>query len=42
MTSGTTREFMALHALAMHNGRQGVPTDQAYIEIEPSTQHLLQ
>lgn len=32
MTSGTTREFMALHALAMHLGRPGVPTDQAHIE----------
>ena len=32
MVSGTTREFMALHALAMHIGRPGTPTDQAYIE----------
>lgn len=32
MTSGTTREFMALHALAMHTGRPGTPTDQAHIE----------
>jgi putative transposase len=32
MISGTTREFMALHALAMHPGRPGVPTDQAHIE----------
>lgn len=32
MTSGTTREWMALHALAMHLGRPGVPTDQAHIE----------
>lgn len=32
MTSGTTREFMALHALAMHLGRPGTPTDQAHIE----------
>jgi transposase InsO family protein len=32
MVSGTTREFMALHALAMHVGRPGVPTDQAHIE----------
>ncbi|MFH1331444.1 MAG: integrase core domain-containing protein [Actinomycetota bacterium] len=32
MTSGTTREFMALHALAMHVGRPGTPTDQAHIE----------
>lgn len=32
MVSGTTREFMALHALAMHTGRPGTPTDQAHIE----------
>jgi transposase InsO family protein len=32
MVSGTTREFMALHALAMHTGRRGTPTDQAHIE----------
>jgi putative transposase len=32
MTSGSTREFMALHAIAMHLGRPGVPTDQAHIE----------
>ena len=32
MVSGTTREFMALHALAMHVGRPGTPTDQALIE----------
>lgn len=32
MVSGSTREFMALHALAMHVGRPGVPTDQAHIE----------
>lgn len=32
MVSGTTREFMALHALAMHVGRPGVPQDQAHIE----------
>lgn len=32
MISGTTREFMALHALAMHIGRPGVPTDQAHVE----------
>ena len=32
MVSGTTREFMALHSLAMHIGRPGVPTDQAHIE----------
>lgn len=32
MVAGTTREFMALHALAMHVGRPGTPTDQAHIE----------
>ncbi|MCA1699340.1 MAG: integrase core domain-containing protein, partial [Actinobacteria bacterium] len=32
MTSGSTREFMALHAIATHYGRPGVPTDQAHIE----------
>jgi transposase InsO family protein len=32
MTSEPTREFMALHAIAMHLGRPGVPTDQAHIE----------
>ena len=32
MTSGSTREFMALHAIAAHHGRPGVPTDQAHIE----------
>lgn len=32
MTSGSTREFMALHALATHYGRPGTPTDQAHIE----------
>lgn len=32
MVSGTTREFMALHALALHIGRPGIPTDQAHIE----------
>lgn len=32
MVSGTTREWMALHALAMHVGRPGTPTDQAHIE----------
>ena len=32
MISGTTREFMALHALAMHTGRPGTLTDQAHIE----------
>jgi transposase InsO family protein len=32
MTSGSTREFMALHAIAQHFGRPGTPTDQAWIE----------
>lgn len=32
MTSGSTREFMALHAIARHFGRPGTPTDQAPIE----------
>ncbi len=32
MTAGSTREFMALHAIARHFGRPGTPTDQAWIE----------
>ena len=32
MTSGSTREFMAMHAIAVHFGRPGTPTDQAPIE----------
>ena len=32
MTSGSTREFMALCAIAQHFGRPGTPTDQAHIE----------
>ena len=32
MRSGSTREFMALHAIATHYGRPGTPTDQAHIE----------
>jgi transposase InsO family protein len=32
MTSGSTREFMALAWLATHYGRPGTPTDQAWIE----------
>jgi putative transposase len=32
MRSGSTREFMALHAIACHYGRPGTPTDQAQIE----------
>ena len=32
MTSGSTKEFMALAWLATHYGRPGPPTDQAWIE----------
>lgn len=32
MTSGTTREFLAMCAIAQHFGRPGTPTDQAWIE----------
>jgi putative transposase len=32
MTSGSTRQFMALCAIAQHFGRPGTPTDQAWIE----------
>ncbi|MGH8990177.1 MAG: transposase [Acidimicrobiia bacterium] len=32
MTAGSTREFMALCAIAQHFGRPGTPTDQAWIE----------
>ncbi len=32
MTSGSSREFMALCWLATHYGRPGTPTDQAWIE----------
>src|SRR5437763_15141691 len=32
MTSGSTREFMALCAIAQHFGRPGTPNDQAWIE----------
>lgn len=32
MTSGSTREFMAMAWLATHYGRPGTPTDQAWIE----------
>jgi len=32
MTSGSIREFLALHAIAVHFGRPGSPTDQAWIE----------
>ncbi len=47
MTSGSTREFMALCAIAQHFGRPGTPTDQAWIEslnghIKIENPHLLQ
>jgi hypothetical protein len=32
MTSGSTREFLALCAIHQHFGRPGTPTDQAWIE----------
>jgi putative transposase len=32
MTSGSTREFMAMCAIAQHFGRPGTPTDEAWIE----------
>ena len=32
MTSGSTREFMAMCAIAQHFGRPGTPTDQAWVE----------
>ena len=32
MTSGSTREFMALCAIAQHFGRPGTPNDQAWVE----------
>ena len=32
MTSGSTREFMALCAIAQHFGRPGTPTDQVWVE----------
>src|SRR6266508_2243456 len=32
MTSGSTREFMAVCAIVQHFGRPGTPTDQAWIE----------
>lgn len=31
-TSGSTRQFMALHAIGQHFGRPHTPTDQAHIE----------
>jgi transposase InsO family protein len=46
MTSGSTREFMALCAIHQHFGRPGTPTDQAWIEslfghIKIENPHLL-
>jgi len=46
MTSGSTREFMALCAITQHFGRPGTPTDQAWIEslnghIKAEYPHLL-
>lgn len=46
MTSGSTREFMALCAIAQHFGRPGTPTDQSWIEslnghIKNEYPHLL-
>ena len=46
MTSGSTREFMALCAIAQHFGRPGTPTDQAWIEslfghVKAEWPHLL-
>lgn len=32
MTSGSTREFLALCSIAQHFGRPGTPTDQAWVE----------
>jgi len=32
MTSGSTKEFMAMCVIAQHFGRPGTPTDQAWIE----------
>jgi transposase InsO family protein len=46
MTSGSTREFMAMCAVAQHFGRPGTPTDQAWIEslfghVKAEWPHLL-
>jgi putative transposase len=41
MTSGSTREFMAMCAIAQHFGRPGTPTDQARIESSRSKTLLL-
>jgi transposase InsO family protein len=47
MTSGSTREFMAMCSIAQHFGRPHTPTDQAWIEtlnghIKHEYPHLLQ
>ncbi len=47
MTSGSTREFMAMCAIAQHFGRPGTPTDQAWIEsfnghLKMENPHLLE
>lgn len=47
MTSGSTREFMAMCSIAQHFGRPGTPTDQAWIEtlnghLKDEYPHLLQ
>jgi len=46
MTSGSTRQFMALNAIGQHFGRPGTPNDQAGIEtlfghIKAERPHLL-
>jgi putative transposase len=47
MTSGSTREFLAMCAIAQHFGRPHTPTDQAWIEslsghLKAEYPHLLQ
>lgn len=47
MTSGSTREFMAMCVIAQHFGRPGTPTDQAWIEtlnghLKGENPHLVQ
>jgi putative transposase len=46
MTSGSTREFLALCAIAQHFGRPHTPTEQAWIEslngnVKAEYPHLL-
>jgi putative transposase len=46
MSSGSTREFMAMCAIAQHFGRPGTPTDQSWIEsfnghLKMENPHLL-